>query len=102
MRAAAFAQVERLTARHDTLTAEHLRGGFAFEGERVPLINPQRGIFKPRAMRHLLSIKTVFPRPGGRVWYDDQRRCCATLAAAELAPFPLGSGDADDLGRAEC
>lgn len=24
-------------------------------------------------MRHLLSIKTVYPRPGGTVWYDDQR-----------------------------
>ena len=24
-------------------------------------------------MRFLLSIKTVFPRPGARVWYDDQR-----------------------------
>jgi hypothetical protein len=24
-------------------------------------------------MRYLLSIKTVFPKPGGRVWYDDQR-----------------------------
>lgn len=24
-------------------------------------------------MRFLLSIKTVFPRPGGKVWYDDQR-----------------------------
>lgn len=24
-------------------------------------------------MRFLLSIKTVFPRPGNRVWYDDQR-----------------------------
>src|SRR5258706_11927656 len=24
-------------------------------------------------MRFLLSIKTVFPNPGGRVWYDDQR-----------------------------
>ena len=24
-------------------------------------------------MRRLLSIKTVFPRPGLRVWYDDQR-----------------------------
>lgn len=24
-------------------------------------------------MEHLLSIKTVFPRKGGRVWYDDQR-----------------------------
>src|SRR5690349_5434940 len=32
-----------------------------------------RGIFKPRQMEHLLSIKTVFPRRGSRVWYDDQR-----------------------------
>jgi putative restriction endonuclease len=25
-------------------------------------------------MRYLLSIRTVFPRPGGKVWYDDQRQ----------------------------
>ena len=31
------------------------------------------GIFKPRQMRLLLSIKTVVPRRGGKVWYDDQR-----------------------------
>jgi hypothetical protein len=24
-------------------------------------------------MRYLLSIKTVFPKPGGKVWYDDRR-----------------------------
>jgi putative restriction endonuclease len=24
-------------------------------------------------MRFLLSIKTVYPKPGGKVWYDDQR-----------------------------
>ena len=24
-------------------------------------------------MRFLLSIKTVFPKPGGKVWYDDQK-----------------------------
>jgi hypothetical protein len=24
-------------------------------------------------MAHLLSIKTVFPRKGAWVWYDDQR-----------------------------
>ena len=85
MREAAFAQVERLVARHDTLTAQHLRPDFTFEGERVPLINPQRGIFKPRAMRHLLSIKTVFPRPGGRVWYDDQRQVHEQLYAGSEA-----------------
>ena len=58
---------------HDHLTAAELKPGFIFDGERIPLINPQRGIFKPQQMRFLLSIKTVFPKPGGKVWYDDQR-----------------------------
>ena len=33
-----------------------------------------RGIFKPRQMQSLLSIKTVIPKPGRKVWYDDQDR----------------------------
>jgi putative restriction endonuclease len=73
MRLEAFAHVRRLSTIHDHLTSEHLKAGFIFKGERVPLVNPQRGIFKPRAMRFLLSIRTVFPRAGNRVWYDDQR-----------------------------
>jgi len=72
MRLAAFERVRLLTDLHGTLTAKELSPGFRFEGERIPLVNPQRGIFKPRQMQHLLSIKTVVPRPGGRVWYDDQ------------------------------
>jgi putative restriction endonuclease len=73
MRQAAFAQVRRLLDTRPFLTSAELGPGFNFRGERIPLVNPQRGIFKPRQMRHLLSIRTVFPRPGGRVWYDDQR-----------------------------
>ncbi|MFC3205608.1 HNH endonuclease [Aquamicrobium soli] len=73
MRLAAFEHVRRLSEVHDHLTANELRPGFEFNGERIPLINPQRGIFKPQQMRFLLSIKTVFPKPGGKVWYDDQR-----------------------------
>lgn len=73
LRLAAFEHVRRLSEVHDHLTAADLKPGFTFRGERIPLINPQRGIFKPQQMRFLLSIKTVFPRPGGRVWYDDQR-----------------------------
>src|SRR5205814_4201608 len=46
--------------------------GFLFAGQRIPLVNPQRGIFKPRQMAGLLSIRTVFPHRG-RIWYDDQR-----------------------------
>jgi putative restriction endonuclease len=73
MRTAAFEHVRRLGEIHDHLMAIELKPGFIFRGERIPLINPQRGIFKPQQMRFLLSIKTVFPKPGGKVWYDDQR-----------------------------
>src|SRR5258708_22027646 len=68
MRMAAFEQVRRLNEVNDHLTATELAPGFIFEGERVPLINPQRGIFKPQRMRYLLSIKTVFPKPCGKAW----------------------------------
>ncbi len=71
---AAFDHVRRLSEAHGHLTRNELAPGFMFEGERIPLVNPQRGIFKPRQMRYLLSIRTVFPRPGARVWYDDQRQ----------------------------
>ncbi len=70
---AAFEHVRRLGEVHDHLTAIELGPGFVFEGQRIPLVNPRRGIFKPWQMRFLLSIKTVFPQPGARVWYDDQR-----------------------------
>jgi putative restriction endonuclease len=73
IRMAAFEHVRRLGEVHDHLTATELKPGFIFDDERIPLINPQRGIFKPQTMRFLLSIKTVFPKPGGKVWYDDQR-----------------------------
>jgi putative restriction endonuclease len=73
MRVAAFECVRGLNEIHDHLTATELKPGFLFRGERIPLVNPQRGIFKPQQMRFLLSIKTVFPKPGGKVWYDDQR-----------------------------
>ncbi len=73
LRLAAFDAVRRLTELRGDLTSHDLGGGFEFQGERIPLINPQRGIFKPRQMQFLLSIRTVFPRSGARVWYDDQR-----------------------------
>jgi hypothetical protein len=61
MRVAAFEHVRRLNEIYDHLTAAELKPGFVFRGERIPLVNPQRGIFKSQQMRFLLSIKTVFP-----------------------------------------
>src|SRR5690606_36503922 len=74
IRQAAFAAVRRLSEIRVDLTADDLRKGFESEGERIPWVNPQRGIFKPRRMRYSLSIRTVFPRSGARIWYDDQRQ----------------------------
>lgn len=73
MRAAAFGHVRRLNAMRPDWTSAEIGAGFEFDGRRVPLVSPQRGIFKPAEMHHLLSIRTIFPKPGGRVWYDDQR-----------------------------
>jgi putative restriction endonuclease len=74
LRNAAFEHVNRVTTLNSgVLSSDDLAAGFQFQGDRIPLINPQRGIFKPRQMAGLLSIRTVFPRQSGRVWYDDQR-----------------------------
>ncbi len=74
LRTAAFSAVRALTAIRGELSSEDLAGGFEYRGVRIPLINPRRGIFKPKQMTYLLSIKTVYPTPGHRVWYDDQRQ----------------------------
>jgi putative restriction endonuclease len=71
-----LAAVEQLrhVAVADVVTSDDLRAGVIVDGQRIPLINPQRGIFKPSTMRDLLSVRTVFPVSGRKVWYDDQRR----------------------------
>lgn len=71
-RLAAVDHLKRI-ASGGVITGNDLRAGFYVDGVRIPLINPQRGIFKPAAMQYLLSVRTVFPRSGSRVWYDDQR-----------------------------
>ena len=73
MRMAAFERVRALRESHGHLTAQQLGEGFTVDGQRYPMVNPRRGIFKPAQMRFLLSINTVFPKTGNRVWYDDQR-----------------------------
>jgi hypothetical protein len=48
IRQAAFDQVRDLQSRDLVLSHEDIARGFMFEGQRWPLWNPQRGIFKPR------------------------------------------------------
>ena len=55
MRMAALEHVRRRGEVHDHLTATELKPVFVFDVARTPLVNPQRGIFKPQPMRFLLS-----------------------------------------------
>jgi putative restriction endonuclease len=73
MRLAAFERLRRLRETRSFLTGQDIDAGFDFRGQRIPFVNPRRGIFKPHQMTRLLSIKTVIPKRGARVWYDDQR-----------------------------
>lgn len=72
IRLAAVQHLKRVSA-GGVLSSDDLRAGVEFRGARIPLANPQRGIFKPASMDKLLSVRTVFPRSGRRIWYDDQR-----------------------------
>lgn len=44
---------------------------FEFAGQRLPLMDPQRGIRKPAAMLAALSMRTVFRRKGAARPYED-------------------------------
>ena len=56
IRQAAFDAVSKLASSGGgTVEAGALRDGFVFNGARIPLINPQRGIFKPHQMARLLK-----------------------------------------------
>jgi hypothetical protein len=93
IRMAAFEHVRRLGEVYDHLTATELKPGFVFGGERIPLMNPQRGIFKPQQMRFLLSIKTVFPKPAARSGTTTSARCIARpLPATRLRLYGAGPG----------
>lgn len=95
MRDAAITELERRAAGR-SLDADDLAAGFLFRGERIPFVNPQRGIFKPRRMRFLLSIRTVYPRTGARVWYDDQRRVHHQIhSGEELIDYAFMGSDPD-------
>jgi putative restriction endonuclease len=90
MNAAEDARARMMIAEHlkrissgGTLSSSDLLAGVQVDGERIPVVNPQRGIFKPKQLRYLLSIRTVYPKTGARVWYDDQREVHAQIEAGD-------------------
>lgn len=49
-----------------------VREGFTARGRRFLFASAAEGIFRPTGMSGLLSVKTVVPKPKGRIWYHDQ------------------------------
>ena len=73
IRTAAFEKMERLCRFGDTLEWSTIKQGFEFEGRRIHFASKAIGIFRPKDLPFVLSIKTVVPKAGRKFWYDDQQ-----------------------------
>jgi hypothetical protein len=82
MRAAAFEHVRRLNEVHDHLTANELKPGFVVNGDRIPLINPQRGIFKPQQLRSCFRSRPCSRSRAARSGTTTNARCIARFSRA--------------------
>jgi putative restriction endonuclease len=83
MRRIAFDRVREIVAIYGNVPSFELSNGFEFDGEHIRLASRPRGIFKPKQMRFPLSIRTAFPRPGRKIWYDDQRNVHQQIFAGD-------------------
>src|SRR5579875_3597580 len=52
-------------------SAKELRDGLEFGGERLALVGPQQGIWKPRPLTAALSIRTTYTPAGQAPPYAD-------------------------------
>jgi putative restriction endonuclease len=73
IRVVAFEHLRRLVAANGgALPWAVINAGFQAGPTHVRFASAAEGIFKPVQLSGLLSIKTVVPKPTGRVWYHDQ------------------------------
>lgn len=73
LREAAFAHLRAVQLRTGGPVTRHDVAELRFEGERIPLMDLQRGIRKPRQLDAALSFRTVHTdRPDQRPYLDDE------------------------------
>jgi putative restriction endonuclease len=73
IRIAAFGRLRSLGQIHGGgLPWAALTGGFTARGRQFLFASAAEGIFRPVGMAGVLSLKTVVPKPRGRIWYHDQ------------------------------
>lgn len=72
VRAAAFTFLASVSARHGGLVRQEDVAEFRYRDERIPLMDRQRGIRKPKQLSAALSIRTVHAaNPQARPYDDD-------------------------------
>jgi len=74
IRMSAFAALDRLLTGRAVLPWSAIEPGFAAPGfdHRLRFASRAKGIFKPKEMAGILSVRTVMPRKGRKIWYRDQ------------------------------
>ena len=72
IRAAAFAYVERVSARNGGVVTREELEAFTFRGERLPLVERQKGIRKPADLDAALSILTTYTADPTQAPYADE------------------------------
>lgn len=96
IRAKAFEVLEHLALEFNgRIPWDRINAGFEFQGENIKFASRALGIFKPRQMSAALSVKTVVPRAGRDIWYQDQEKAFdfdSGLLSYDLAKGRLDSG----------
>lgn len=93
--------VSKLHKLHGTLEWRQISDGFPFRGKTIRLATKARGIFRPKQMEALLSIRTGIPRAGRAARYDDQRGIHQTVfATRDHIEYSLMKGVGADEGNA--
>lgn len=86
IRISAFQQLRAAIRVHGSaLPWSLIKEGFTARGHRFLLASAAEGIFRPAGMSGLLSVKTVVPKPKGRVWYHDQTAPELSVASDTLS-----------------
>ncbi|MFI6026423.1 hypothetical protein [Amycolatopsis magusensis] len=72
LRRQAFTWLTELNAKHGGRIPFGLLQEFRFEGKRIPLMDPQAGIRKPKELGSALSLRTTYTPPNKRRPYEDE------------------------------
>jgi putative restriction endonuclease len=95
IRMAAFNALDQLLVGRGVLPWSEIDQGFAVPGFPQPVRFAGRasGIFKPKEMNSVLSVRTSMPRRGRKIWYKDQNEGRNAIFAGDSAIKYAFQGD---------